>query len=82
MSCSVFQPGEDAGERARLIRQRIRQDRPGKPGKPGRVAVGAEGEPRPALRPEPFDHPLQQGPPVEAQQRLVASAHPPRLPAG
>jgi hypothetical protein len=75
------EPGENAGERAREIRDRIGNDRQAETCKPLRIAIGVEDEPV-ALRLQPRDHALKDRTAADLPHRLVAAADPPCQPAG
>src|SRR5262249_44023278 len=75
------EPGEDARERASKIRHRVRYHRQTGVGEARRIAIGVEDD-RGALRLEAREHALEDGLAADADTRLVATAHPPRQPAG
>ena len=73
--------GENTGQRSRKILHRVGDDGQTETCEPRRIAIGIENEPV-ALRLQPRDHPLKDGPAADLPHRLVAAAHPPRQPAG
>ena len=73
--------GKNAGERAGVIRHAIGDHGEAAIGKARRIAGGIEDEPA-ALRSDAREDAFENGRAADADARLVAAAHPPRLPAG
>ncbi len=67
---------ENTGQRSGKILHGVGDDGKTETCEPRRIAVGIENEPV-ALRPQPRDHPLEDGPAGDLPHRLVAAAHPP-----
>ena len=84
LRCMVRGPveaGQNAGERAGVIRHAIGDHSEAGLGEACRVGVGAENQSA-ALRAKPGEHALENGRAADADARLVAAAHAARAPAG
>jgi hypothetical protein len=77
MGRRMVEPGEDAREGPRIVRNPIRHDPPRKIGESARIAVGVQDQAASALGLQARHHPIEQGAPAEVPQGLVASAHAP-----
>ena len=76
-----IEPGENAGERTRKIRHAVGNDRKAVSREPGGIAIGVEDDGG-GRRPQPRDHPVENGGAADGDQRLVTAAHAAREAAG
>jgi hypothetical protein len=81
MAGRPIEAGENAGQRARVIRHPVGHDRQAKIGKARRVVIGVD-DGCAALCMKPRQHAFENGRAADPDARLVAATHPARTPAG